>query len=70
MILTGTRFMEISTGRTVSGYGTTTKVWEVAEYLGNEKYKCKILSNDTVMSVNLDYTENFSETEINKHLNQ
>lgn len=70
MISIGTRFMEISSGRTVTGFGKTTKVWEVAEYLGDNIYRCKILSNDTVMNLNLDYTENFSEIEINHHLKQ
>ena len=64
----GTKFIDNYQGYTMTGFGTVSKVWEVVEDLGHDRFKCKCLADDTVMKLTKDYTENFSRHTIEKCL--
>lgn len=64
----GTRFWQIYQGRTATGYGQVSKIWEVDAYLSNGNYECKPISDNTLIKVNPEFTETFNEIEIEKIL--
>lgn len=64
----GSNFWEIYEGYKRTGQGQVSKIWEVVEYLGNDLYKCRPISDNTVGKIHPDYTENFSEKEIKEIL--
>lgn len=66
----GTNFWEIYEGFTRTGQGQVSKIWEVMEYMGNDVYKCRPISDNTVGSINPNYTENFTEEHILEILTQ
>lgn len=63
-IKVGSNFWEIYDGFTRTGQGQVSKIWEVVEYIGNDVYKCRPISDNTVGKINPSYTENFTEKEI------
>lgn len=58
----GTKFWQIYHG----SRNQVSKIWEVDAYLGSGIYSCKLISDNTVISINPDYRENFNEDQINK----
>lgn len=60
----GSNFWEMYDGFTRTGFGQVSKIWEVVEYIGNDVYKCRTISDNTVGKINADYTENFTEDQI------
>lgn len=59
----GSRFHVSSEGYTRSGYGSMNKGYEVIEDLGDDKYKCKVISDDTQTSVG-NYDGSVGETDV------
>ena len=66
----GETFMDVYQGYTMTGYGTVVKSWEVVKDLGNDRFECKLLGDDTVMELNKNYTENFSRHSIERYIKQ
>jgi hypothetical protein len=64
----GLPFWEIYNGYTKSGYGQVSKQWEIVEIIGDGYYLCKPLTDNTVVSLNMDYREKFSASQIEKIL--
>ena len=48
----------------MTGFGIVTRQYEVAEKVG-DKYACKLIYDNTVMSINPKYRVHFSEEQIN-----
>lgn len=53
----GTRFWETYQGLTMSGRGEVSKCWEVVECLGDDRYLCKQVYNNTVSAINKEYRQ-------------
>lgn len=68
VIKKGTNFWEIYDGFTRTGQGQVSKIWEVVEYLGDDVYKCRLISDNTVKRITPNYTEDFTEERIKEIL--
>lgn len=64
-IANGTSFWEIYEGRTRTGWGQVSIIWEVVINTGGKLYSCRQLSNNTC-KVNPDYREIFTESDIKR----
>jgi hypothetical protein len=53
----GTRFWETYKGLTMSGFGNVSKCWEVIEYVGEDRFSCKLIDDNTVLALNQNFIQ-------------
>lgn len=61
----GTEFWESYEGLTMGGFGKVSKCWQVDEYLMSGYFSCRLISSNTVATVNPNYKKPFHINTIN-----
>ena len=56
-----------STGYTVTGHGKIYQIWRIMDYIGDDKYGCLLLADNTVMELSKDFWRIFDEDMIIKY---
>ena len=69
MIKIGQEITQSYRGMTVtSGNAIIDKTWKVQKDLGNDKYECLLLDDNSVMRITEGYTETFEKEDILEYL--